>query len=222
MIDDAIKLSNFVEVKFGFEFDDRPARDSTFLVKNVRNGDAIIFPQNSRGRQAVYWLKGLQHPKFPDPMLLRAYPGEELEAIEERPGDVFLCLNFAQPLPLLIWHLERMYSMYYKGLPPYGEWGQEQRTGERIACLNTPGGVLPKEKEARAAGLWLWDRVQELGARRGAIAQAQSEFNDAGYVEALDLNDDNLGRYYRKTNESIEAAEVLSFRNSGKGTKKSK
>ena len=77
---------------------------------------------------------------------------------------------------------------------------------------------------ARVAGLWLWDRAQQIGGGRGTKARAIAEFrNKYRDLSALGLNnpdDADLRHYLNRTDACIKAAEVLSF--SKKGTSRTK
>lgn len=86
------------------------------------------------------------------------------------------------------------------------------------------GGYTPKSDSSRAVGLWLWDRVKELGNKRGAVKQSLKEFHETGYLEKLGLEDveeADLRFWYRRTDDCIKAAEVLPFTKRKKGTKES-
>lgn len=85
------------------------------------------------------------------------------------------------------------------------------------------GGYGRGGDRVRAAGLWLWDRVQEIGNSPGASAQAIREFRNTDDIRTIGLEnveDTDLRFYLRRTSECIAKPGVLSF--SKKGTRKSK
>lgn len=65
---------------------------------------------------------------------------------------------------------------------------------------------------SRAIGLWLWDRVKELGNTRGAKAQAVREFEQMPYFDKLELGyDPDYYHFLRRTEACIKSHKVLSF-----------
>ncbi|EHJ46926.1 hypothetical protein DFW101_0910 [Solidesulfovibrio carbinoliphilus subsp. oakridgensis] len=73
----------------------------------------------------------------------------------------------------------------------------------------------------RAIGLWLWDRVKELGGKRGAIKQAIAELHKHNYLTQLgitEIEDTDIRFYRRRTEACVVAEEVLPF--TKRGTKR--
>lgn len=78
----------------------------------------------------------------------------------------------------------------------------------------------PTRDKARAVGLWLWDRADELGGHRGTIKRAIEDFNKY-YLEELELiniEETDLRFYRRQTDKCIMSEEVLPF--TKRGTRK--
>lgn len=72
--------------------------------------------------------------------------------------------------------------------------------------------------KSRAAGLWIWDRVQELGGERGSIAKAIRELRNNFDLEKLCLinaDDAAMRFYYKRTDECINTCAVLPFSRNG-------
>ena len=84
------------------------------------------------------------------------------------------------------------------------------------------GGYRKNSDRARAIGLWLWDRVQEYGGKRGALSQALTDLAKSGHLHSLGLehvDDGDLRRWHKWTDDCIQAAKVLPFTKRKKGTK---
>lgn len=66
--------------------------------------------------------------------------------------------------------------------------------------------------KSRAIGLWLWDKVHDLGHRHGAKIEAIKELEQLPFFENLGLGyDPDYYHFLRRTEACIEAAEVLAF-----------
>ena len=77
--------------------------------------------------------------------------------------------------------------------------------------------------KARCIGLWLWDRVKELGEVRGAKTRAIAEFELLPNFNEFGLGDNpDYYHWLRRTEACIEAAEVLTFDKKNPESKKRK
>jgi len=104
-----------------------------------------------------------------------------------------------------------------------GDYNERLRTLELQRFIKKHGGFSPASGKIRAAGLWLWDRVHELGNSSGVAAKVLREFRASADIRAVgleDVEDSDLRFYLRRTSECIEKPGVLSF--SKKGTRKNK
>jgi hypothetical protein len=235
LINDAVKIDNHIKVIFGFDFYEKPARDSLFLLEHINDPGSIIFPKSARGAQAGYWLRGKPMLNIKNPTILASYLGGTPEEVEERPGDVFLCFNFYQPLPVLINLLE---SMYHEWRGDREKLVIENINGrdtssyyEKLLYTNTPGAVIPESQSPRAVGLWLWDSLEKNGGKHKTIIKAIDELEGLDCFPCVQLGENpDYYHFLRRTNACIEAAEVLSFEKKktkdkskkGSGTKNAK
>jgi len=84
------------------------------------------------------------------------------------------------------------------------------------ARVKSVSGFNPSSAPARAIGLWVWDYLKEHG---GSQKKAITALHCTGHLSGLELEtveDSDLRFYFRRTDDCIKAAEVLSF--SKKGT----
>lgn len=136
-----------------------------------------------------------------------AFPGR-------RPGQEACVIDFSQDLKVIqkeieaLWRRERyiIEDVPYDGVCP--------NAAERYLCSGLKSCSVTS---TRLTGLWLWDHVHEQGARnsRGAVAQAIRDFCDGRFDRAAlgleEKMDSDFRDYYRWTDQSILAYEVLPF-----------
>jgi len=97
------------------------------------------------------------------------------------------------------------------------------RNNQTLAYIKKSNSKFRIENKPRAIGLWLWDRVNELGAGRGAKIQAIAEFEALPNFANFTLgNDPDYYHWLRRTEACIEAAEVLTFDKKNPESKKRK
>ncbi|MEF3696436.1 hypothetical protein [Desulfolutivibrio sp.] len=214
-------LSDLIISKFGFCYAERPARDSTYLLENINDNSRIVFPLHERFFVKPYFINAGDIYGFGEKIMI-SVGNEEPYELEKRPGDVFICINFDKPLPVVMDEFRGLYLWWNRDVGDY-EPGNRY-IAERIMYKNIKNGVIPETQAPRAIGLWLWDRVKELKNKRGAVKQALKEFHEAGYLERLglvDIEEADLRFWCRRTDACIKAAEVLPFTKRKKGTKES-
>lgn len=77
--------------------------------------------------------------------------------------------------------------------------------------------------KSRCIGLWLWDKVQEFGNKRGDKVKAIKELELLSFFDKLSLGyDPDYYHWLKRTAACIEAAEVLTFDKKNPESKKRK
>lgn len=134
-------------------------------------------------------------------------------------GFIYMGINVHAPMKAILAEVQgciELAQRHPKPESPINVWS----ISEDAQCA-ARGKFLPQSSRARAAGLWLWDRVQELGDKRGTAKQAIQEFRASDDIHTIDVEnaeDADLRFYLKRTAECIAKPGVLSF--SKKGTRK--
>lgn len=137
--------------------------------------------------------------------------------------NVGLSFNLNSPIDVVLDQVEVLVKTIQRFGPNFttSDYAEGLRILEAQRFVQEHGGFSPASGKARAAGLWLWDRVQEIGESSGVPAKVVREFRASKEIQMLgleDVEDSDLRFYLRRTSECIEKPGVLSF--SKKGTRK--
>ncbi len=212
-------ISQECELRYGFSLYERPARNSEYILLNINTPTRMVFPYHNRGIAPGYKIE--EFGNFDGKRKIIAREEHKKDIIYTgRPGDFFLCLNFNEPLPIVIDWITKLYNFYIKK----DNFKPDDLSTE---CLRATalGECTPKSQAPRAAGLWLWDRVKELRGGEGAKTQAIDEIQDKFDLDMLGLGNKQITEFYhylRRTEACIEAAKVLPFDKKNPESKKRK
>lgn len=137
--------------------------------------------------------------------------------------NVGLSFNLNSPIDVVLDQVRVLVETIQRFGPYFNtsDYAEGLRILEAQRFVQEHGGFSPASGKARAAGLWLWDRVQEIGESSGIPAKVVREFRASKEIQMLgleDVEDSDLRFYLRRTSECIEKPGVLSF--SKKGTRK--
>ncbi len=137
---------------------------------------------------------------------------------EEKPDGQEACIiDFTKDLRLIVKEVSALWKRQQSFLSSLknegGNWGETDYNAiERFMASGLRS--LSDAPTSRAIGLWLWDRVQELGNVRGSIMLAIKEMASKFDLRSLNvdsLEDSDFRFLLRRTNKCIDAGEVLSF-----------
>ncbi|MEA5089265.1 hypothetical protein [Solidesulfovibrio sp.] len=201
-------ISEECELRYGFSLYERPARSSEYILLNINTPTRMVFPYHNRGISPGYKIEVFGN--FDDKRKIIAREEHKKDIIYSgRPGDFFLCLNFNEPLPIVVDWITRLYNFYIKK----DDFSSDDLSTESLRATAL-GECTPKSQAPRAAGLWLWDRVKDLGGGEGAKTQAIGELQERFDLNSLGLGNKEIPEFYhylRRTEACIDAAKVLPF-----------
>ena len=154
--------------------------DSTNIIECLTSGGDIITPEAIYSDGPVKIKNGYKYDSLPE--IKHSNYGESL---------IDVTIDISKDIDSIVFDVKNL-VLTLRAIQS-GEISTNSAFIERFRGLNNQkffadkqssilGGYTPLSDHVRAVGLWLWDRVKELGNQRGAVKQAIADLHKTDFV----------------------------------------